>query len=115
MIMLLSLFSISQLILRIKAVLKRTLPKQSYQPFIIFDENRKVDVDNFCLVNGGNAQWFSKREIQLLEYLHQHNERPVPREELLAEIWGYSKEMEIETRTVDIHIARIRRKIEPFT
>jgi two-component system response regulator RegX3 len=45
--------------------------------------------------------------------LAQHHDRPVSREELLAKVWGYGKNLEIETRTVDIHIAKIRRKIEP--
>ena len=37
----------------------------------------------------------------------------MPREELLSKLWGYSKDMNIETRTVDIHIAKLRSKIEP--
>jgi DNA-binding response OmpR family regulator len=37
----------------------------------------------------------------------------VPREELLNRVWGYAKHLDIETRTVDIHIAKLRRKIEP--
>jgi DNA-binding response OmpR family regulator len=37
----------------------------------------------------------------------------VPREELLAKVWGYARNLGIETRTVDIHIAKLRRKIEP--
>jgi len=36
----------------------------------------------------------------------------VPREELLAKVWGYAKDLGIETRTVDIHIAKLRRKLE---
>ncbi|MGD2082942.1 MAG: helix-turn-helix domain-containing protein, partial [Chromatiales bacterium] len=37
----------------------------------------------------------------------------VPREELLNKVWGYARGLDIETRTVDIHIAKLRRKIEP--
>ncbi|MCZ6561007.1 MAG: helix-turn-helix domain-containing protein, partial [Gammaproteobacteria bacterium] len=40
------------------------------------------------------------------------SDRPVSREELLLKVWGYAKTLDIETRTVDIHIAKIRRKIE---
>ncbi len=36
----------------------------------------------------------------------------MPRDELLTKVWGYAKNLEIETRTVDIHIAKLRRKIE---
>ena len=55
---------------------------------------------------------FTRREIELLNYLAEHNDRAVSREELLLKVWGYAKNLEIETRTVDIHIAKIRRKIE---
>ena len=50
--------------------------------------------------------------MDLLMYLAQQAERPVACEELLARVWGYANHMEIETRTVDIHIAKLRRKIE---
>jgi len=36
----------------------------------------------------------------------------VSREELLAKVWGYARNLDIETRTVDIHVAKLRRKIE---
>jgi two-component system response regulator RegX3 len=49
----------------------------------------------------------------VLKYLSEHAERPVSRDELLTRVWGYDRTAEIETRTVDIHIAKIRRKIEP--
>jgi len=49
----------------------------------------------------------------MLQYLRQHADRPISREELLVEVWGYRRADLIETRTVDIHIAKLRRKIEP--
>jgi len=48
----------------------------------------------------------------MLQYLRLNPDRPVPRDELLARVWGYAKNLGIETRTVDIHIAKLRRKIE---
>ena len=50
--------------------------------------------------------------MDLLVYLAKHHDRPVSRDELLAKVWGYGRNLDIETRTVDIHIAKIRRKIE---
>jgi two-component system response regulator RegX3 len=50
--------------------------------------------------------------MDVLLYLYSQADRPVSREELLVKVWGYANDMEIETRTVDIHIAKIRRKIE---
>ncbi len=54
----------------------------------------------------------TRREMDVLQYLCQQSDRPVAREELLARVWGYANHMDIETRTVDIHIAKLRRKIE---
>ena len=51
--------------------------------------------------------------MAILEYLAAHGDRPVPRDELLNKVWGYARDAEIETRTVDIHVAKLRRKIEP--
>lgn len=105
-------FSVTQLILRIKAVLRRSIPENIEQTFIQLDENRKIDLQNLSIQIGKDNIPFTKREIEVLEYLQRNNQRPVAREELLSNVWGYSEELAIETRTVDIHIARIRRKIE---
>jgi two-component system response regulator RegX3 len=51
--------------------------------------------------------------MDVLEYLQRNTERPVSRDELLTRVWGYDRLAEIGTRTVDIHIAKLRRKIEP--
>jgi two-component system response regulator RegX3 len=48
----------------------------------------------------------------MLRYLRLNADRPVSREELLNKVWGYDRNADIETRTVDIHIAKLRRKIE---
>jgi len=105
-------FSVTQLILRIKSVLRRSIPETTELTFIQLDENRRIDLQNLCIEIGKNNLPFTKREIEVLEYLQRNNQRPVAREELLSSVWGYSESMDIETRTVDIHIARIRRKIE---
>ena len=68
-----------------------------------------IDTENLC---AGEAVVFTRREMDLLLYLNQQSDRPVAREELLARVWGYANHMEIETRTVDIHVAKLRRKIE---
>jgi DNA-binding response OmpR family regulator len=104
-------FSIRQLVLRIAAVLKRSGVAQEQQKTIML-EHGSIDTQNLCgLINEQEVR-FTKREIEVLMYLAENSQRPVPREELLAKVWGYARELEIETRTVDIHIAKLRRKIE---
>ncbi len=73
----------------------------------------EIDTRNLSSRHGNREVTFTRREMDILQYLDQNSERPVAREELLHKIWGYAKNLNIETRTVDIHIAKLRRKIEP--
>ena len=104
-------FSIQQLVLRIEAVLRRSQVGQG-QARMLSIGNIEVDTANLSGLNGSEEIAFTKREIEVLSYLAQNSTRPVSREELLAKVWGYARGLDIETRTVDIHIAKLRRKIE---
>ena len=104
-------FSIQQLVLRVEAVLRRSQVGVAADRTIRLD-GLEIDTANLKGRRGDDPIAFTKREIELLSYLAQHQDRPVSREELLVKVWGYAKNLEIETRTVDIHIAKIRRKIE---
>lgn len=101
-------FSVTQLVLRVQAVLRRS--------GIAGDAAREIRLNNGLVIDTANLSAgdivFTRREMDLLQYLSQQADRPVAREELLARVWGYANHMEIETRTVDIHIAKLRRKIE---
>jgi len=104
-------FSIQQLVLRIEAVLRRSQIVQE-QSRMLSIGSIEVDTVNLSAINGSDEITFTKREIEVLSYLANNSDRPVPREELLSKVWGYARDLGIETRTVDIHIAKIRRKIE---
>jgi DNA-binding response OmpR family regulator len=103
-------FSVAQLVLRVQAVLRRTRGDGDGDATLQLAGGMAIDTRNLC-VAGGTIR-FTRREMDVLRYLAEHAERPVPREELLAKVWGYARHLEIETRTVDIHIAKLRRKIE---
>jgi two-component system response regulator RegX3 len=104
-------FSIQQLVLRIEAVLRRSQVGQELARTLSIG-NIEIDTENLCGLNGSDEIVFTKREIEVLSYLAQNADRPVSREELLAKVWGYARNLDIETRTVDIHVAKLRRKIE---
>jgi len=104
-------FSIQQLVLRIEAVLRRSQVGQE-QARTLNIGNISIDTENLSGLNGDEEIAFTKREVEVLSYLAQNSERPVSREELLLKVWGYARGLDIETRTVDIHIAKLRRKIE---
>lgn len=101
-------FSVTQLVLRVQAVLRRAGIGETATREIRLNNGLVIDTEN---LSAGDTV-FTRREMDLLQYLCQQAGRPVAREELLARVWGYANHMEIETRTVDIHIAKLRRKIE---
>lgn len=105
-------FSVAQLVLRVQAVLRRSTTATNSLDVIVLDQERKIDTINLEFNLNDKKIAFTKREIEVIRYLSQNPERPVPREELLTKVWGYPRDLELETRTVDIHMAKIRKKIE---
>lgn len=104
-------FSVRELVLRVESVLRRTL-KRNDRTEVIEVGGIRIDTANLQQLECDKPRRFTRREIEILHYLLQHGQRPVPREELLEKVWGYRQAESIETRTVDIHIAKLRRKIE---
>ncbi len=105
-------FSVTELVHRVQAVLRRSPTLAVQAAGIDLADGSHVDSANLVAHIGGREVAFTRREMQVLTYLAAHHERPVSREELLAEVWGYRRDANIETRTVDIHMAKLRRKIE---
>ncbi|MGB0132824.1 response regulator transcription factor [Dokdonella sp.] len=105
-------FSVAQLVLRVQAVLRRTCSSATEEAVMRLGNGIEIDVLNLCAYINGTSVRFTRREIEVLQYLYEHSDRPVPRDELLNKVWGYARHMDIETRTVDIHVAKLRRKIE---
>ncbi|MDH5353041.1 MAG: response regulator transcription factor [Gammaproteobacteria bacterium] len=103
-------FSVSQLVLRVQAVLRRAGIGELQQRRIPLLNGLLVDTENLNIIDRDVV--FTRREMDVLQYLFRQSDRPVSREELLVKVWGYASDMQIETRTVDIHIAKLRRKIE---
>jgi DNA-binding response OmpR family regulator len=106
-------FSIAELVLRVKAVLRRSRVGVVLAAEIRLAGNIAIDTRNLSGSRAGEVLQFTRREMDILQYLQQNSDRPVSREELLTRVWGYDRTADIETRTVDIHIAKLRRKIEP--
>ena len=105
-------FSIAELVLRVNAVLRRARVLPGDSPVLELGDDLVVDPSNLIGRRDGQDLVFTRREMDVLQYLHAHAERAVSREELLRKVWGYANALELETRTVDIHIAKLRRKIE---
>jgi len=106
-------FSVAQLVLRVQAVLRRTRTGLDKATHMRLGDDVEIDIRNLSGSRKGESLSFTRREVEILQYLQARSERPVSRDELLAKVWGYGRTLGIETRTIDIHIAKLRRKIEP--
>ncbi|NCF10883.1 MAG: response regulator [Gammaproteobacteria bacterium] len=106
-------FSVAQLVLRVQAVLRRSRVGAEQDRTLRLGDAVAIDTANLSGTRGDEELTFTRREMAILEYLAAHGDRPVPRDELLNKVWGYARDADIETRTVDIHVAKLRRKIEP--
>jgi two-component system response regulator RegX3 len=106
-------FSVRQLVLRVEAVLRRSRKLLQREVELDLGQGLIVNTENLTAKSPEVAIIeLTRREVELLQYLYKEKNRPVPREELLVEVWGYHKDSRIETRTVDIHMTKLRKKIE---
>ena len=105
-------FEMVELLARVEAKLRRAPavphPSEGYQ----FGDVR-VDFRRAEVTREGQPVELSAREFQLLRYFIEHRGATLTREELLNEVWGYNAMP--STRTVDVHVAWLRQKIEPVT
>jgi len=105
-------FSIAELVLRVNAVLRRARLMAGEVQRLALGDELSIDPGTLQGQRDSATIVFTRREMDLLQYLYAHSERAVSREELLHKVWGYANAPQLETRTVDIHIAKLRRKIE---
>lgn len=104
-------FSVGQLLARVEAVLRRS--GKLHEDMKAFKLGEWViHPERLVGTRDGEEILLTRRELEILVYLSTHALRPVSRQELLKEVWGYANVNFLETRTVDIHIAKLRRKIE---
>jgi DNA-binding response OmpR family regulator len=102
-------FSIRELICRVKAVLHRLDRQAGARSHAIRIGGLEVNFDRHEVRVNGKYRHLAPREFKLLTMLIELNGEVISREQLLKRIWGIDKSMEISTRTVDQHVARLRR------
>ncbi len=105
-------FSARELLARVEAVLRRSAERPSAVRSLSLGD-RRVDFDRLQIeLAGGETRALSEHQAQLLHYLAANRGRAVGRDELLQHLWGCDP-ARVESRTVDMHIARLREKLEP--
>lgn len=102
-------FDMLELMARVEALLRRA-PRQPAEPRFLEFGPIRVDLRGTEVFRHGESVTLSAREFQLLRYFVERPRTTIPRQELLKEVWGYSAET--FTRTVDVHIASLRQKLE---
>ena len=101
-------FETAELLARIEALLRRAQPDTEGGAFAFGDV--RVDFKRVEVTRAGEPVELSALEFRLLRYFVEHRGEVLSRDRLLDEVWGYSAE--VYSRTVDQHVATLRRKIE---
>lgn len=110
-------FDSKELVARVKAVLRRSTkesapaitPATDSEASIVNYPNLEINLTNYSVTSGGADVEMTPKEIELLYFLASHPNQVFTREQLLENIWGY--EYTGDTRTVDVHIKRLREKL----
>ena len=105
-------FSLRELMVRVEAVLRR-MGKIPLDNKLIY-QGLNFDGKTLTASNEETHVELTRKEMDIIVYLHRHMGRVVSRKELLKEVWNYTN-TDIETRTVEIHILKLRKKLNPLT
>ncbi|MCZ6597215.1 MAG: response regulator transcription factor [Planctomycetota bacterium] len=107
-------FSTRELLLRIRAVLKRTegaTPGLDVEGGKVRVGDAVIDFAAYTVTRDGKRHGLSRRELELLRYLLEHDGETLDRGRLLEDVWGADEFP--TTRTIDTHILKLRKKLEP--
>ena len=102
-------FSLRELSARVKAVLRRSAKIEERQAAAYQGAHLSADFDAVSIAVDGHSIRLTRREFELLRYLVQNKNRVVSRDRLLERVWGYDRL--VETRSVDVHVGRLRGKL----
>ena len=105
-------FSMRELAARVQAVLRRGTggsAPAAPQAALYRGQHLVVDFEAISVMVDGHSARLTRREFELLQFLVQNRNRVVSRNRLLERVWGY--ERDVETRSVDVHVGRLRAKL----
>src|SRR5438552_11771611 len=102
-------FSLRELTARVRAALRRTAKVQEPGVAGYTGAHLVADFESVSVSVDGRAVRLTRREFELLRYLAQNKNRVISRDRLLERVWGYARL--VETRSVDVHVGRLRSKL----
>lgn len=100
---------VSELIARVRAHLRRAASEP--RSTVLQTDNLKVDLDRRTVSVAAQAVELTAKEFSLLRALLEANGRVLSREQLLEDVWDFEEGADIMTRTIDVHIRRLRSKL----
>jgi two-component system response regulator RegX3 len=103
-------FSVRELLSRVRAVLRRSTITENLSDDVVTSGNIEISLNKYEAKVDGNIIDLTPREFELLYALCENKGNLMSREQIFDEIWGYS--FVGNTKTLDVHIQRIREKIE---
>jgi len=103
-------FSVKELLARVEAVLRRSPERPGDVTCVEIPRGTADLARREVRFVGGQREELSEREVELLRYLVNHAGRAIARDELLANVWRINPRG-ISTRTIDMHVARLREKL----
>jgi len=103
-------FEMREVIARVHAVLRRSLPTEPEEKHIVTFDNIMINLDTYQMMIKGKLVDAPPKEIELLYFLASNPHKVFTREQLLDQVWGF--EYTGDTRTVDVHIKRLREKLD---
>lgn len=104
-------FGVQELFARIDAVMRRS-DVASAAKAVCEDQMIRLDPATREAHAANQKLKLSPKEFDLLMYLFKNKERVVPRDELLSRVWNYRVDLNLNSRTVDTHVTRLRRKLQ---
>ena len=104
-------FGMGELLARVRAALRRS-PEATEEGTVIEEGDFRIDLETREVHVDGREIRLSPKEFDLLMYLFKNKERVVPRDELLSRVWNYRVDLNLNSRTVDTHVTRLRRKLQ---
>jgi DNA-binding response OmpR family regulator len=102
-------FSPRELAARVRAVMRRGRAEDPGPPPVYRGKHLVADFDAVSIAVDGTQIRLTRREFELLRYLVENRNRVLSRDRLLERVWGYDRL--IETRSVDVHVGRLRSKL----
>ncbi len=103
-------YSVREVLARVKAILRRVTDSDG-EKALVRAGGLEVDLERYVTTVNGETVPLSSKEFEFLKCLLVANGRVLTRDQLLERVWGYDAGMQIDTRTVDQHIARLREKL----